>query len=990
MSGRALRFAPLGLLAALTLASACSDPGGRPLGALCEEDGECASGLCLESLCLDPAGDEDVDGLTNGREGELGTDPRAADSDADGRPDASELGAGFAAVDSDGDGRHDALESVVADGDADCLPDQDDAVDDPPTDRGALCPKVGVCAAVAPTAACENGVHICDYGEVRGYEWSESLCDGLDNDCDGVTDERCALLAHYPFDGTGAELGRDASGHGHDGVVAGALPGWDRFGRYGGAIHFGARGDVVRVGAAADMWSTPVTITFWVRPAAGFDALGLFAASVGASADGVLTRRVSLESVSGASAEGSTGADRCLVEAGASGALTPPACLVSERWSFVALVRAGDTWSIFVNAHHIQTVVAPAAALPAVSEGFTLLIGRTVEGGAQFRGELDDLRVIAGPLAGAALGALFREGGWDEVGSHANPARGCDHVLAGGGSAGSARYWIDPDGDGLGAPFEAWCDMVGFGPSGGGWTLAWSYGFTAYEDFGGVRNAVTPTPAWPAPGADVAVSESAPRGPWEFASGKGAIPFAWWTLIGKDVAIRSNVNDLLVCEPERGSLVDGVAGAVRCTNLGGPGGGAGACSGVVPTELRWEPSGPVWATADGAFYAWDGATTVDWPVHDACGVGAANQTGGVAAPGGEVYLRHAARLGASQGRDCAEAGVLGGVAVIDPTAAPGPLPRDGAGRMLVTCSALERGGWTQLIGALLPTLGDGRLREYLVAVGGDEGRGWFRTPATRLGWSWQAYQDLPGVWIFEDAESGALGGYACAGSLAEESARRGWGLGCGELGAPETGFFDAVAGTTSWCDEAPGAFGGAQCVNDLHVWTRVVACEPDPGSLLGDGRFAQLLASSGPRAEAARGCWQIDVDDPAVSDLAADTNVAPPGGAPPSLHATGGGVFTLPSIAQIRQPHLTVVAGHHYQLRVTGRAATARPIWAELVDAAGNLTTVEVPLGEGWATASVAFEVPRTSIDAELRIQFGRASAADVWLAEVVLVLESR
>ena len=80
-----------------------------------------------------------------------------------------------------------------------------------------------------------------------------------------------------------------------------------------------------------------------------------------------------------------------------------------------------------------------------------------------------------------------------------------------------------------------------------------------------------------------------------------------------------------------------------------------------------------------------------------------------------------------------------------------------------------------------------------------------------------------------------------------------------------------------------------------------------------------------------------------------------------------------------------MVAGRHYQLRVTGRAATARPIWAELVDAAGNLTTVEVPLSEGWATANVALEVPRTSIDAELRIQFGRASAADVWLAEVVL-----
>ena len=33
---------------------------------------------------------------------------------------------------------------------------------------------------------------------------------------------------------------------------------------------------------------------------------------------------------------------------------------------------------------------------------------------------------------------------------------------------------------------------------GGGWTLAWSYTFTDYDDFTDDSNAVTPRPNWPA------------------------------------------------------------------------------------------------------------------------------------------------------------------------------------------------------------------------------------------------------------------------------------------------------------------------------------------------------------------------------------------------------------------------------------------------------------------------------------------------------------
>lgn len=45
-----------GAVAMAALAGACADDGAglRPLGATCGEDGECASGHCVESVCVDP------------------------------------------------------------------------------------------------------------------------------------------------------------------------------------------------------------------------------------------------------------------------------------------------------------------------------------------------------------------------------------------------------------------------------------------------------------------------------------------------------------------------------------------------------------------------------------------------------------------------------------------------------------------------------------------------------------------------------------------------------------------------------------------------------------------------------------------------------------------------------------------------------------------------------------------------------------------------
>lgn len=51
------------------------------------------------------------------------------------------------------------------------------------------CPKEGVCASAQINVVCEDGEWKCDFSQVTGYEAEETLCDGLDNDCDGETDE---------------------------------------------------------------------------------------------------------------------------------------------------------------------------------------------------------------------------------------------------------------------------------------------------------------------------------------------------------------------------------------------------------------------------------------------------------------------------------------------------------------------------------------------------------------------------------------------------------------------------------------------------------------------------------------------------------------------------------------------------------------------------------------------------------------------------------
>lgn len=72
--------------------------------------------------------------------------------------------------------------------DNDCNGKVDDGLDDP---KEAGCLDVGICKDKSNlvSAKCQNGNWICDYSDIPEWEPEEKTCDGLDNDCDGQTDE---------------------------------------------------------------------------------------------------------------------------------------------------------------------------------------------------------------------------------------------------------------------------------------------------------------------------------------------------------------------------------------------------------------------------------------------------------------------------------------------------------------------------------------------------------------------------------------------------------------------------------------------------------------------------------------------------------------------------------------------------------------------------------------------------------------------------------
>ena len=169
---------------------------------------------------------------------------------------------------------------------------------------------------------------------------------------------------------------------------------------------------------------------------------------------------------------------------------------------------------------------------------------------------------------------------------------------------------------------------------GGGWTLVYSYTFTKYNNFGSGSNVVTPRPNWPVSRANVQISTTPPLNE----SSLGAVDWNLWKNIGKELMIKSNINDWIVFQPNISvvSIVTTNKGSISCHNIKNV---STVCSDVSPNGINWRAVGPRLSFFH-AFYLFDGHTGSDYPTHDPCGRGNSNgHKKRVLNPGGHIYLR---------------------------------------------------------------------------------------------------------------------------------------------------------------------------------------------------------------------------------------------------------------------------------------------------------------------------------------------------------------
>ncbi|USQ80491.1 ThuA domain-containing protein [Ornithinimicrobium faecis] len=218
---------------------------------------------------------------------------------------------------------------------------------------------------------------------------------------------------HYQFDE--GEGGSAANTGTHAGVGAATLTGttgWSPEGVFGSAVDLpgGSNDNAVDLPDNLLRDETDFTTSFWVRPEAMANWIGLFHIGDGLGDAGSFFQvQMQTEAAPGGTGlaatfkqKGSTTQERVYA--------TPTKDVVADQWNHVAFTRTGATGTLYLNGEQIAQRTDLTITMADIGPTANNWLGRNGYPDPAFNGLMDDLRVYTSALPGSAIAGLYADG----------------------------------------------------------------------------------------------------------------------------------------------------------------------------------------------------------------------------------------------------------------------------------------------------------------------------------------------------------------------------------------------------------------------------------------------------------------------------------------------------------------------------------------------------------------------------------------------------